>query len=156
MDELLKDCTFKNTPAYIPKITNGKVIKCYDGDTITIATIIDEFPCRFSVRINGLDTPELRTKNLEEKECGYFVRDYVTGLINGKMVRIEDISYDKYGRILARVFFIDSEKNEVCLNDILLEKKYAVPYDGGTKGKTNWKEYMGLEEPDKKEEPDNS
>ena len=38
---LLEDCTYKNTDVYVPNITRGKVVKCYDGDTVTIATIID-------------------------------------------------------------------------------------------------------------------
>jgi micrococcal nuclease len=162
--EKTKNCNCKNTHPFIPDITEGLVIKCYDGDTITIATIIpgSDDPCRFSVRLSGLDTPELRTHDKDEKECGYVVRNFVHSLVFNKIVRLSDISFDYYGRILARVFFqaettdetkdkiteetTDETKDEItdesCLNDILLEKRYAVPYNGKTKPIVDWKRYM--------------
>lgn len=143
MEEHLKDCTYANTKPFIPHITKGKVIRVYDGDTFHIATLVEGNPARFSVRVRGLDTPELRTHDREEKRCGYFVRDFVNDEIMGKMVDLENISYDKYGRILATIFYKCGEERR-CLNHLLLEKKYAVPYNGGTKMKVDWGEMIEL------------
>ena len=69
-DPELAKATFKGTKTFIPDVYYGKVVKVYDGDTITIATRLGgEGPLfRFSVRLLEIDTPEKRTKNLEEKE----------------------------------------------------------------------------------------
>jgi endonuclease YncB( thermonuclease family) len=59
----------------LPDIKYGQVIKVYDGDTITIATPLfngDEVPhietYRFNIRLRGINTPELRTKNNQERK----------------------------------------------------------------------------------------
>ena len=75
MDISLADANWKNTVEFVPLVTEGKVIKVYDCDTITIAT---KFPYltalnesnimyRFHVRLLGIDTPEMKTKNADEK-----------------------------------------------------------------------------------------
>ena len=58
MTEYLDNINYKDTIPYIPNVTYGKVIKVYDGDTITIACKMpfDNSPIyRFSVRIAGID-----------------------------------------------------------------------------------------------------
>ncbi len=123
-------------------IKGGKVIKVYDGDTITIASKLpyNESPLyRFSVRLNGIDTPELKGKDIsdEEKTAALLARDFMSNLIINKYVRLENIQNEKYGRILADVYYDD-----INLNDLLLEKRYAVKYDGKTKIKPlSWLKY---------------
>ena len=63
----------KDTVPFTFPIENGQVIKVYDGDTITIASKLpyDASPLyRLSVRLNGIDTPEIKGKNDDEKESG--------------------------------------------------------------------------------------
>ena len=58
----LEEVNYEDTIPFIPPITHGKVIKVYDGDTITIAALLpyeNSKLYRFSVRINGIDCPEI-------------------------------------------------------------------------------------------------
>ena len=128
---LLQNVEYNNTTKYIPAVTYGKVIKVYDGDTITIAAYIDSDPSvvyRFSVRLNGIDSPEIKGKTENEKKLAKQSRDALNNLIYGKIVKLENISMEKYGRLLAIVMC-----NNVNVNNWMLENKYAVPYDGGKK-----------------------
>ena len=114
-------------------ITGGQVIKVYDADTITIASKLpyEASPLyRLSVRLNGIDTPEMKGKDVsaEEKEAAILARDFVSNLVLHKYVRLENIESEKYGRILADVYLGD-----IHLNDLLIRERYAVKYDGGTK-----------------------
>ena len=123
-------------------ITGGQVIKVYDADTITIASKLpynDSPMYRLSVRLNGIDTPEIKGKDIsnEEKESAKAARDFVSNLVLNKYVRIENIEREKYGRILADVYIED-----IYLNELLIKERYALKYDGGTKKKPiSWIKY---------------
>ena len=128
---LLQDVEYSDTVPFVPPIHFGKVIKVYDGDTITIASVLPnttEPIYRFSVRLNGIDTPEIRGKTPEEKELAILARDELYNKIYGKMVTLENVGTEKYGRILADVYL-----DEEHINEWLVSKEYAVRYDGGTK-----------------------
>lgn len=128
---LLQDVEYSDTVPFVPPIHFGKVIKVYDGDTITIASVLPnttEPIYRFSVRLNGIDTPEIRGKTPEEKELAILARDELYNKIYGKMVTLKNVGTEKYGRILADVYL--EEEN---INEWLVSKEYAVRYDGGTK-----------------------
>jgi len=131
---------WEDTIPFVFPITEGQVIKVYDGDTITIASKMPypESPMyRFSVRLNGIDTPEIKGKNADEKEIAKKARDELSALIMSKTVTLKNVQSEKYGRILAEVYLED-----VCLNDWMIEKKFAVKYDGGTKQiPESWKTY---------------
>jgi micrococcal nuclease len=137
--EQLKEIEVKNTriikwedtTAFTMPITGGQVIKVYDGDSITIAAYLpmDNSPLfRFSVRLNGIDTPEIKGKNEDEKAAAKDARDALSNLILHKEIILKNVGTEKYGRILADVYLDD-----LCLNDWLINQHYAVKYDGGTK-----------------------
>jgi len=131
MTTLLQNIEYADTSPFVPPIHFGKVIKVYDGDTITIASVLPnttEPIYRFSVRLNGIDTPEIRGKTPEEKELAILARDELYNKIYGKMVTLENVGTEKYGRILADVYL-----DEEHINEWLVSKEYAVRYDGGTK-----------------------
>ena len=138
MDEI----KWEDTVEFTFPITGGKVIKVYDGDTITIASKLpyDSSPMyRLSVRLNGINTPEIKGKGVseEEKESAKQVRDFVHKLVFNKYIRLENIQSEKYGRILADVYI-----GNIHLNNLLIEERYAVKYDGGTKiMPASWKKY---------------
>jgi micrococcal nuclease len=133
---------WEDTIEFTFPIKGGRVIKVYDADTITIAAKLpyDDSPLyRLSVRLNGIDTPEIKGKGIseEEKEVAKNARDFVIGLVLNKYVRLENIESEKYGRILADVFVGD-----IHLNELLIKERYAVKYDGGTKIKpSSWINY---------------
>ena len=130
---------WKETIPFIPPIESGQVIKVYDGDTITIATRLpykDTPLYRFPIRLKGIDSAEIKSKNDNEKKNAMIARDSLSKLILHKTVTIKNIENEKYGRILADVYL-----GEICVNDWMIEKGYAVKYDGGTKQiPTAWRE----------------
>lgn len=136
------DIMWEDTVPFTFPIKGGRVIKIYDADTITIASKLpyDSSPIyRLSVRLNGIDTPEMKGKNIseEEKNASINARDFVSNLTLNKFVRLENVSSEKYGRILADVYI-----GNIHLNELLLKERYAVPYDGGSKKKPNsWLKY---------------
>ena len=138
--EYLNSITYKDTIPYIPNITYGKVIKVYDGDTITIACKLphENSPIyRFSVRINGIDCPEMKTSNKTEKECAVIAKTTISQLVLHKIVHLQNVKLEKYGRILADVTI-----DNISLGDMLCECHLAVKYDGGTKISPNdWIDY---------------
>ena len=137
--DILKSKTKENTE-YMSMENNtyqAKIVYIYDGDTMHV--VFKEFGkyFRWNCRISGVDTPELRTKNLREKEMGYKVRDELRKLFMDKIVKIKCGEFDKYGRLLIDVYVPDDirseNKTEQMLSEWLIENKYAYAYDGGTK-----------------------
>jgi len=139
------DIKVEDTVEFTFPIKGGRVIKCYDADTITIASKLPykESPLyRLSVRLTGIDAPEIKGKSEEEKEIAKQARDFVSNLILNKYVRLENVESEKYGRILADVYIGD-----VHLNELLIKERYAVKYGGGTKLKpTSWLKYKNTGE----------
>jgi micrococcal nuclease len=128
---LLENVEYRDTVPFVPPIQYGKVIKVYDGDTITIASVLPnttEPIYRFSIRLNGIDTPEIRGKTQEEKELAIQVRDALYEKIYGKMVELRNVGNEKYGRVLAEIY-LDGEN----INQWLVDEHFAVAYDGGKK-----------------------
>ena len=117
------------------------ITKVLDGDTIDV--IIDlgfDLAKSERVRIAGVDTPEKRTRNLEEKALGIdateWLKDKLEGAIDGDdelTVRTELVGgVGKYGRLLGWLYIGDSN---LSLNEQMITEGYAWAYDGGTKQK---------------------
>jgi endonuclease YncB( thermonuclease family) len=136
------DVKWEDTIEFTFPINEGYVIKVYDGDTITIATKLPykKSPLyRINVRLNGIDTPEIKGKNVsdDEKEAAKNARDFLSGLVLNKIVELKNIQSEKYGRLLADVYL-----NELHINDLLVKERFAIPYNGKTKIKpTSWLMY---------------
>ena len=107
---------------------DAKVLSVYDGDTVTLAFPLGDVMYKWSCRLSGVDTPELRTSNKKEKEFGYQVRDLLREKVLGKVLKVKCGEFDKYGRLLGELF-IDDES----VNQWLISNGYAFAYDGGTK-----------------------
>ena len=92
------------------------------------------------VRIAGVDTPEKRTRDLDEKELGIdatnWMKEKLDGAISGDddlIIRTELVGgMGKYGRLLGWIYIGDGETS---LNEQMIEEGYAWAYDGGTKQK---------------------
>ena len=103
-----------------------QVTRVIDGDSIvgnvhTHIMDVNLILTEVYFRLIGIDTPEIRG---EGKEEGFAARDYLKGLIEGQTVVISSDEKDKYGRQLATVFY-----NGLNINQHLIEKGYAVPYE---------------------------
>jgi endonuclease YncB( thermonuclease family) len=134
------DITWKDTFEFTFPIKGGRVIKVYDGDTITIASKLpyNESPLyRFSVRLSGIDAPEIKGKSEDEKVAAKKARDALAELVLNKFVTLKNVKNEKYGRILADVYL-----NDLNINMWMIKERYAVLYDGGTKNSPDsWLSY---------------
>ena len=130
IDKDVEEATWKNTTPFIPQIRACKVIKVYDGDTITVAAKLHEsFPVnRFSVRLSGIDTPELRAKNENEKKRAVLAKNFLQEKLLNQSVHLENITTEKYGRLLATIIY-----NGENINQLMIDNKYAISYGGGKK-----------------------
>ncbi len=119
-----------------------KIDKVLDGDTIdvTIDLGFDLFK-KERVRVAGVDTPEKRTRDLEEKELGIDatnwlkkkLEDTIAGDGDELTIRTELVGgVGKYGRLLGWLYI---NEDTVSLNEQMIDEGYAWPYDGGTKQK---------------------
>tara|TARA_R100001463_G_scaffold13457_3_gene36251 strand:+ start:2384 stop:2851 length:468 start_codon:yes stop_codon:yes gene_type:complete len=118
-----------------------EINKVLDGDTIDVTIDLGfDLYKKERVRIAGVDTPEKRTRNLEEKALGIdatnWLKDKLEGAIAGDddlIIRTElDGGVGKYGRLLGWLYIGDSN---LSLNEQMITEGYAWPYDGGTKQK---------------------
>ena len=128
--------TWADTTAFVPPISSGLVIKVYDGDTITVAQRLPYSTSplyRFSVRLAGIDSPELTSSDPAEKRCAQESRDALHTLLFQKTVTLTNTATEKYGRLLA-----DVHLGSLHVNRWMLTNRYAIPYDGGRKKK--WQE----------------
>ena len=118
-----------------------EITKVLDGDTIDV--LIDlgfDLYKKERVRVAGVDTPEKRTRDLEEKALGIdatnWLKDKLEGSISGDddlVIRTELVGgVGKYGRLLGWLYIGDAT---VSLNEQMIEEGYAWEYDGGTKQK---------------------
>lgn len=127
----LEHVKYEDTVSFVVPLKCGKVVKVYDGDTITIASYlpIQDSPLyRFSVRLNGIDTPEIKGKTKAEKDLAMAARNALSDLILGKIVELRNMTNEKYGRILCDIYLGD-----LHVNAWMIDNNYAVKYDGGTK-----------------------
>ena len=118
-----------------------KIDKVLDGDTIDVTIDLGfDLYKKERVRIAGVDTPEKRTRDLEEKELGIdatnWLKEKLESTLDGDdqlFIRTELVGgTGKYGRLLGWCYIGDSE---VSLNEQMITEGYAWEYDGGTKQK---------------------
>ena len=115
----------------------AKVVSVYDGDTVKCVFPLHDKLYKWNCRLSGVDTPELRTRNKNEKKFGFEVRDYLREKILNKLVKIECGEFDKYGRLLIK---IKCEDEDCSVNDWLINNEYAFSYNGGTK--KSWEDFL--------------
>lgn len=109
-----------------------ELIRVIDGDTIEAKIDLGFDTWSFkTIRLSGIDTPEIRTKNLEEKKLGNQSKQAVIDIFNktkqngGKVFfYLKSVEYDSFGRSLGVVYTID----DVNLNEYLLANGYAKIY----------------------------
>ena len=118
-----------------------KIVKVLDGDTIDV--LIDlgfDLYKKERVRIAGVDTPEKRTRDLEEKALGIDATNWLKEKLESTLAGDDELSIrtelvggvGKYGRLLGWLYIGDAE---LSLNEQMITEGYAWEYDGGTKQK---------------------
>ena len=118
-----------------------KINRLVDGDTIDVTIDLGfDLLKKERVRIAGVDTPEKRTRDLEEKALGLdataWMKEHLEGAIKGDdelTIRTElKGGVGKYGRLLGWLYV---GEGDVSLNEQMITEGYAWEYDGGTKKK---------------------
>jgi len=105
----------------------GKVIKVLDGDSLRVAIPTGGQAWTFPVRIENIDCPEVRTRNESEKVLGFITKKHVESLVLDKIVALKLGEFDKFGRLLAKVY----TREGVNVAEDLIERELAVKYNGG-------------------------
>ena len=106
----------------------ARVVSVYDGDTVRVeAAMWPGMTWKGSVRVDGVDTPEIRGKCEAEKVKARAARDFVRARI-GKRVVLVDVRKGKYaGRVVAGIRLKDGSD----LTDLLIRQGHGRPYHGG-------------------------
>ena len=117
-----------------------KILRIVDGDTVDIDIDLGfgVWMHKERVRMYGIDTPESRTKDLEEKKYGLMSKDFVKNMMPiGSMQTLRTAKYDdkgKFGRILGEFIVYDSKDDKlVSLKDIMIRECLGVEYYGQSK-----------------------
>ena len=131
--------------AHATTIPNITIVSCYDADTCRVNLprsafndnwAYELFGHNIPIRVDGIDTPEIRGKCQKEKDLAYEARDLVRGLLDNAQtitLTIDDNPNEvrgKYFRVVGRLI-----ADGVDISDLLIQRQLAVLYDGGTKTK---------------------
>ena len=153
--KLLEDCT-KDTPEFslCNMVLTGKIVECYDADTCKIALPIENNIYKFTCRLSGIDTPEmkpLKSKPNRDNEILWakkaraellkmicnddnfnnleIKKDEVINILkdNKKLVNVKCLQMDKYGRVLVELYNID--ETDISFNKSFTLFGFAVPLE---------------------------
>ena len=115
-------------------VTNAKCTKCYDADTVHLVFHHQNILSRWTGRLIGIDSAEIKSKDGQEHDFAIKSRDYLKNIILDKIVSIKCGKFDKYGRLLVTISY-----NGQNINELLLKEGYAYEYRGATKvAFTDW------------------
>jgi len=109
-----------------------KIVRVVDGDTVDV-----DIDLGFShwihnerIRLYGVDTPECRTRDAEEKAAGILAKDFVKNCLHvGGTYRLQTKEKGKFGRYLGTIYLTDDNS----INAALVKERLAVPYFGQSK-----------------------
>ena len=122
---------------------NCKIVRVVDGDTVDVDIDLgfDVWLKKQRIRLYGVDTPESRTRDLEEKKYGLAAKQYLIDKLNAgtPILKTFKDGVGKYGRILGE-FWVEevAEESEnitvkTNINQLMIEEHYAAPYHGQSK-----------------------
>ena len=111
------------------------ITRVVDGDTVDVdvdlgfSTVLK----KQRVRMMAIDTPESRTRDLEEKFYGKQSKYFLEGLLKDQKIQLVSHDKGKFGRILGELFI---DGLETSVNQTMINNNHAVPYYGGNKEET--------------------
>ena len=118
-----------------------EINRVLDGDTIDVTIDLGfDLYKKERVRIAGIDTPEKRTRDLEEKALGIDATNYLKKKLEDTIAGDEELTIrtelkggmGKYGRLLGWLYI---GEDTLSINEVMIDEGYAWCYDGGTKQK---------------------
>jgi micrococcal nuclease len=111
---------------------NCKIVRVVDGDTIDVDIDLgfSHWIHNESIRLYGIDTPECRTRDAEEKAAGLLAKEFVEDALHvGGTYTLTTKEKGKFGRYLGVIFISD----KTSINAALVQERLAVPYFGQSK-----------------------
>ncbi len=137
LEQTLLSMTIKDFKPYnlSGRVLIAKILRIHDGDTMTIGWKENDQFVKTNIRLIGIDTPELKSKNKKEALLCRLGRNWLSSTYLNKLATIRCKEMDKYGRLLADVF--DYPKAECCINKDLITNRFARIY-GGDLHKNEW------------------
>ena len=125
----LKTSTYEDAENFVLPIKEGKVVRVYDGDTITVTFYFHQKLYRTQVRLLGIDAPEMRGKSETEKRKAREARNALNAKILNQVVELKNLSHEKkWGRLLAEIW-LGGEN----INAWMVLQGHAVAYAGDKK-----------------------
>jgi endonuclease YncB( thermonuclease family) len=109
------------------RYANCRVERVVDGDTVDL--LVDcgfGIFCRKRIRLAGINCPESRTRDLEEKALGKAATKRMEELLEGGAVDLESHEIGKFGRVLGTLWI-----DLLNINELMIAEGHAVPYHGG-------------------------
>ena len=122
----------------------AKLDRVVDGDTIDVHIDLGfDITVHKRVRLAGIDTPESRTRDLEEKKRGLAAKYRLTEILDKGSLVVESKEVGKYGRVLGvLIIYPDNLDLPINVNDTLVDEGHAVEYNGGKKKKKKKEEVV--------------
>ena len=111
---------------------NCKIVRVIDGDSIIIDIDLgfSHFIHNESIRLYGVDCPECRSRDKEEKAAGLLAKEFVEDALHvGGIYRLQTKEKGKFGRYLGTIYLTD----DTSINAALVKERLAVPYFGQSK-----------------------
>lgn len=136
----------KKTPKFsLDKHTKlAKVVDIYDGDSCRVVFEHNRTINMWNIRMVGYDTPEMRPRKDvidrdQEIAKAKAARDYLKSLImnEDQLVYVKCQEFDKYGRLLAKIYI--NQDDTVSVNKMMIDNGHGYPYHGGNKKKAKAK-----------------
>lgn len=121
---------------FLGKKCSAKVVDIYDGDTGRIVFRDNGIMKQYKFRLYGVDTPEIKVslndtnRNIKKKKA-IEAKTFVANKLLGKVIWVEMLDFDKYGRILVKIYQYSWSK--ITINDEIINNKLGTPYYGKTK-----------------------
>ena len=118
---------------------NCTIRRVVDGDTVDVDIDLgfDMWIHNERVRLYGIDTPESRTRDLEEKKAGLFAKDVVLHYLpegSKQVLRTHKDKVGKYGRVLGEFVMYDGEQDrQTTINEFMIRHRIGVEYSGKSK-----------------------
>ena len=109
-----------------------KIVRVVDGDTIDVDIDLgfDTWRCGERIRLYGVDTPECRTRDADEKAAGFLAKEFVEDTLHvGETYTLTTKEKGKFGRYLGVIMLSD----KTSINAALVKEHLAVPYTGQNK-----------------------
>ena len=134
---------------------NATCTRVVDGDTVD--AMIDlgfGVHVKKRIRLAGIDAPESRTRDKQEKILGLAAKDRLKAMLDGanNVFELESTELGKFGRVLGKLHIdkLDGKDliTKTCINDCLVKEGYATEYDGGKRVKVKVED----EKPDQNED----